>query len=271
MSTEVRKPPRCMQLKKQKHIEAWPERSAARGRPLVASYLGGRHRSYALAGTGEESLLQRGLYGSLCDWGNIMRLMKIKEFPLAVFALVIAAAPAAMASTCSVNDKLPATARIFAKTSAQGAWREYPSLAEAPQLALNGGMTAELVQQKKNSPSVTVIAPGEDFWSYTRYCYRDDGQLADVSFEIRTEMGWGYRMEGTAFLGGFSANTHEFFRTKDGKPIARPEGVGEAPLGLQPTLYLTVRELPFAPLLKTAVKSAHGNGSAPVTLASADN
>lgn len=59
-------------------------------------------------------------------------------------------------------------------------------------------------------------------------------------------------MEGTAFLGGFSDNTHEFFRIKDGKPIVRPAGVTEAPLGLKPTLYLTVEQLPFASMLKAA-------------------
>jgi len=197
--------------------------------------------------------------------------MKTKNLPLAVIALVIAGVPAAMASpACSVKDKAPSAARIFAKTSGPGAWREYRSLDAVPQVVLDSGLTAQFVQHKKSSPSVTVVAPGEDFWTYTRYCYRDDGQLADVSYEVRTTLGWGYRMEGTAFLGGFSANTHEFFRTKDGKPTSRPDGVADAPLGLQPTLYLKVSELPFASLLKTGAKTRPGR-HAEVALVSTGN
>lgn len=139
---------------------------------------------------------------------------------------------------------------------------------EVPELNLNGGLAAQFVQHRKDSPSVTIVKPGDHYWTYTRYCYGRDGQLGGVSFEARTELGWGYRMEGTAFLGGFSDNTHEFFRTKDGKPIARPAGVSEAPAGLQPTLYLTVEQLPFASLLKTAANPS-GKQSAAMTVTSA--
>ncbi len=142
---------------------------------------------------------------------------------------------------------------------------------DVPELNLNSGLAAQFVQRKNASPSVLIVKPVGSYWTYTTYCYKGDGQLAGVSFEIRTELGWGYRMEGTAFLGSFSDNTHEFFRVKDGKPIARPAGVSEAPEGLQPTLYLTVQDLPFAALLKTAASPSEKQGATGLTMTSAMN
>ncbi len=220
-------------------------------------------------GTGEEWALQPELYGSAPDRLNIMPLMKSALISFPFLALVIGFAPVVMAAPgCSPNAKVPATARTFAKTSAQSAWREYASMQDVPELNLNGGLAAQFVQRK--SPSVMIVKPGEDYWTYTNYCYGSDGRLAGVSFEVRTELGWGYRMEGTAFLGGFSDNTHEFFRTSDGKPIARPAGVSEAPASLQPTLYLTVAQLPFASLLNFAANPSAKQG-ATMSLTSAMN
>jgi hypothetical protein len=179
--------------------------------------------------------------------------------------------PIAMAAPgCSVHAKMAAAGRVFARANEHSSWQEYQSMQDVPELNLNGGLAAQFVQHKKESPSVRIVKPGQNYWTFTSYCYGNDGQLAGVSFEARTELGWGYRMEGTAFLGGFSDNTHEFFRTKDGKPIARPAGVSEAPAGLQPTLYLTVEQLPFAALLKTAANPS-GKQSAGLTLTSAMN
>jgi len=189
---------------------------------------------------------------------------------IALLALVCVAEPIGMAeSTCTVSDRVPSKAHILAKASDQGAWREVASLPSLPDLALSGGMTALLVQ-KRSSQSVTIVKPGQSFWTYTRYCYSGDGKLDGVGFEVRSHLGWGYRMEGSAFRGGFSASSHQFFRTKDGKAIPRPKGVDEAPLGLQPALYLSVSDLPFAALLKTTA-SPHGKQGATVTLARAGN
>jgi hypothetical protein len=220
------------------------------------------------AGTGEEWVLQPELYGSASDRMNIMRLMKTNRVALVLLSLVMCSTPIVMAAPgCSVNTKIPGAARVFARASDQSAWQEYPSMEDVPELKLNGGLAAQFVQHKKNSPAVTIVKPGLNYWTYTSYCYASDGQLAGVSFEVRTQLGWGYRMEGTAFLGGFSDNTHEFFQTKDGKPIARPEGVSEAPAGLQPTLYLTVEQLPFASLLKTAANPGRKQEAAQTTSA----
>src|ERR1700733_3516264 len=147
---------------------------------------------------------------------NIMQVMKTKRIPLAVSLLVIGLAPMAVAaSTCNVKDKVPATARIFARTSGYGAWHEYRSLDQIPQLKLDSGTTAQVLQRKKGIPSVTIVEPGEDFWLYTRYCYDDEGQLDGVTIELRTSLGWGHRVEGTVSGNEFNAVRSEFFSTKN--------------------------------------------------------
>jgi hypothetical protein len=194
--------------------------------------------------------------------------MKTKRFTLALSLLALGFPLAGKAApTCSVKDKVPSSARTFAKAGDDGAWREYPSTGQVPDVGFDSGITAQFVQHKKESPSVTMVKPGEQYWTYTKYCYGEDGQLAGVSFEIRTQLGWGYRVEGTASASGFSANSHEYFRTKDGKPIARPDGVADAPAGLAPTLYMKLGDLPFASLLKTTAK-AHAGRHAGMALVS---
>jgi hypothetical protein len=197
--------------------------------------------------------------------------MKAKRIPLTLSVFALGLSPVGMlASTCSVKDKLPSSARVFAKADDQSAWLEYPSAGQAPDVRLDSGMSARVVQHKREIPSVTIIKPGEDYWTYTKYCYGEDGHLEGVSFEVRTQLGWGYRVEGTGSGGGFSANAHEFFRTKDGKTIEKPEGVADAPAGLDPTVYMSVGEMPFAPLLKPAAKTRSKHHAA-MTLVSAQN
>jgi hypothetical protein len=182
--------------------------------------------------------------------------MKTKRFPFALLLLALGFPSAGKAAPpCSVKDKMPSSARIFATAGDDGTWREYTSDGQAPDVGLDSGMSAQFVQHKKESPSVTMVKPGEEYWSYTKYCYGEGGLLEGVSLEIRTQLGWGYRVEGTASASGFSANSHEFFRTKDGKTIAHPDGVADAPAGIEPTLYMKVSDLPFASLLKTATTS----------------
>jgi hypothetical protein len=195
--------------------------------------------------------------------------MKTKAFALALFLLALGFPHAGKAApACSVKDKVPSSARIFAKAGDDGAWREYPTPGPAPDVGLDSGMTAQFVQHKKESPSVTMVKPGEQYWSYTKYCYGDKGELAGVSLEIRTQLGWGYRVEGTASASGFSASSHEYFSTKNGKTIEKPYGVADAPAGLTPTLYMKVGDLPFAPLLKTAATKTHDRHHAGMALVS---
>ena len=186
--------------------------------------------------------------------------MKTKRIRLALAVFALGISPVVMsATTCSLKEKLPSSARIFAKADDQSSWREYTSAGHVPDLQLDSGMSAEVVQHKREIPSVTIVRPGEEYWTYTRYCFAEDGQLVGVSFEVRTQLGWGYRLEGTGSGGGFSANAHEFFRTKDGKTIEKPEGVADAPAGLEPTVYKSVSEFPFAALLKPPAKTRQGH------------
>jgi hypothetical protein len=165
---------------------------------------------------------------------------------LAHFAM---AAPA-----CNVKVKIPAKARIFARVNGQGEWREYQTMSDVPQLDLDSGMSAQFWQPKKHSPSVYVVEPGEDFWVYTRYCFSGDGKLENVSFEIRTPLGWGHRSAGSVTGTAFQPSSSQFFSTRSGKTIAKPNGVGDIPRDVKPTLYLKVSELPFAGLLSPATK-----------------
>lgn len=198
--------------------------------------------------------------------------MKTKRFPLALALLALGFPLAGKAApTCSVKDKVPSSARIFATAGGDGAWREYSSAGQVPDVGLDSGVTAQFVQHKKESPSVTMVKPGEDYWTYTKYCYGEDGELAGVSFEIRTQLGWGYRVDGTASASGFSASSHQYFQTKDGKPIARPDGVADAPTGLEPPLYMKVGDLPFASLLKPTTAKAHAGRHAGMALVSTGN
>jgi len=136
-------------------------------------------------------------------------------------------------------------------------WQEYHSLSDLPDLSLDSGVSAQFLQHKKGSPSVTIIQPGEDFWLYTRYCFDEEGQLAAMSFELRTSLGWGLRREGTAGGSSFSASPAEFFDTKTGKTVSRPMGVGSVPNGIRPQVYMKLGELPFAPLLSGAPGNVH--------------
>ena len=190
-----------------------------------------------------------------------MQLMKSIRLLVAFFALVLSVvtigySPIAMAApVCSLKVKMPADARTFAKTNNQNDWQEYQSLDAVPALSPASGVSAQFWQHKHGTPSVTMVEPGQDFQIETRYCFDEEGQLETVSFEIRTALGWGHRVEGTVMGGMFNESSSEFFRLKDGKTTPQPDFVGGVPAALKPKLYLSMSELPFAGLLETTVAS----------------
>jgi hypothetical protein len=187
---------------------------------------------------------------------NIIALMNNMRITFAVSALVLGLAPlAAAAPPCSVRSKVPASARTFAKVSDDSTWREFRSLGEVPQLELGNGMSAQFWQDKKKNSTVSIVEPGQDYWTYTRYCFDEEGQLEGVSYEIRTPLGWGHRAEGSVSGEAFDPSSQEFFRIKDGRQIVKPEGVDDAPAALQPALFLSVNQLPFAELLNVTTAS----------------
>jgi len=180
--------------------------------------------------------------------------MKLGQIGLILTAVLGLAHIAMAAPACDVKVKIPAKARTFARMNDQGEWREYRKLADVPQLDLDSGMSAQFWQPKRRSASVYVVEPGEDFWIYTRYCFAGDGKLENVSFEIRTPLGWGHRSEGSVAGTAFKPGSSEFFSTRNGKAIPKPDGVSDIPRDVKPTLYLKVSELPFAGLLSGASK-----------------
>jgi len=176
--------------------------------------------------------------------------MNAARTSVALVVLVIGFSPMAMAaSACSTKARIPAAARIFARASAQSDWSEYRSFKELPELKPESGMYAVYWQYNRKRSSVYIVEPGQDFWLYTRYCFSREGELEGMDFEIGTTLGWGHRAEGPVANGGFDASHGEFFSTGNGKAIGRPQGVGEIPPAVKPTLYRTIRDLPFALLL----------------------
>lgn len=186
-----------------------------------------------------------------------MRAMKPERISLAICVVILGLAQGALAApACSVKAKIPAGARTFAKTNEHGAWQEYGSLNEVPQLVLDSGISAQFWQDRNKTQSVYMVEPGQDFWTYTRYCFDGEGQLRGIGFAVVTPLGWGLRTGGFLSVGALNSSSSEFFDTKSGKTIPRPAGVGEFPVELRPPLYLAVSDLPFAPLLEGPQKPA---------------
>lgn len=166
------------------------------------------------------------------------------------FSAIAFAAPA-----CSLKARMPAGARTFAKVNHQSDWQEYQSLDAVPELSIAGGMSAQVWRPKYRKQSVTLVEQGQDFEIETKYCFDEGGELESVSFEIRTTLGWGHRVDGTVRGGVFKESSSEFFRLKDGKTIPQPDWVGGVPQALEPRLYSSVSKLPFARLMETTEAS----------------
>jgi hypothetical protein len=195
---------------------------------------------------------------------DIMRAMRSKRISLSICVVFLGLAQGAMAApACSVNAKIPAAARVFAKISNHGSWHEYGSMDRVPDLVLDSGMSAQFWREAKKRQSVYIVRPGQSFWTYTRYCFDKEGQLEGVGFSITTPLGWGIRTDGSMSVGAINAISSEFFDTRSGKAIPRPAGVGEFPVELRPPLYLTVSDLPFAPLLEGQKKASTESKPAP--------
>ena len=179
-----------------------------------------------------------------------MPVMKSKRLALFWCGLTFLAVPVTFAApACDVKAAVPQSARTYAKTGDQEGWREFRSVQDVPTLGTDGGMSAQLWRDETEASSVYMVVPGEDFWTYTRYCFGRGGQLERVSFEVRTAWGWSYRLEGQVIKGTLHSDSAEFFSTKNDRPISRPESASDISGALRPTLYLTTSKLPYAHLL----------------------
>jgi hypothetical protein len=178
-----------------------------------------------------------------------MLVMKSNRLAFFYCGLTFFAVPVTFASpVCDVKAAVPQSARTYAKTGDQEAWREFRSLQDVPALATDGGVSAQLWRDETGGSSVYMVEPGEDFWTHTRYCFDRGGQLERVSLEVRTAWGWDYRLEGSVVKGALRANSSEFFSTENERSISKPRGASDISEALKPTLYLTTSKLPFAHL-----------------------
>ena len=176
------------------------------------------------------------------------RLAFIALLNLAAFGGVARATQNATAQRCNIDQSQPAQ-RIFANPDGKQGWREYASAKDVPELQLGSGQFARLWSSRDGNFLVSTQEPGEDFASYTDYCFDSTGQLIGLKFQLRTAWGWGYREEGAIRKGTLAAEISEFFDTKTELRIARPEQSADIPDVLKPTLYLQKSRLPFFKLL----------------------
>ena len=145
----------------------------------------------------------------------------------------------ATAQRCGVDQDEPAQ-RIFADPD---------GLTDVPELELGFGESARLWAGGDGNLLIRAEEPGEDFAAYTDYCFNKAGQLVQIRFELRTAWGWGYRQEGPIAKGSIIAQTSEFFSTKTGESITKPDQAADVADALRPHLYLLKSQLPFSKLL----------------------
>ncbi len=167
---------------------------------------------------------------------------------LLCLSIVLCAKAAFADPGCSVKASVPPTARTFARTDDQSAWHEFQTMKQVPELG-DGGMSGQFWRDNDGNSSAYTVEPGEDFWTYARYCFDGAGELHEVGFEVRTAWDWGYRIDGTILNGQLRIRSAHFFSTANEEPIKRPTGADDIPNALKPSLYLTVRTLPFGNLL----------------------
>jgi hypothetical protein len=139
---------------------------------------------------------------------------------------------------------------VFGQVDAHQAWAEFKSIEAVPELSLDGGVSAQIWKEPNGSLLVRTVAPGKDFWAYTKSCYSKAGYLDSIEFELRTDWGWYYKAEGPFVMNRFHRSTEQFFDAKSNKPlVVRPQQPDDFPNMLIPVLYKRTKLLPFADLL----------------------
>jgi hypothetical protein len=152
------------------------------------------------------------------------------------------------AQRCGVDSEQSAT-RIFANSDGKHGWHEYRNVKEVPELVLGFGQFAKFWTGTHGMVLIRLEEPGEDFAAYSDYCFDKDGHLVALKFELRTAWGWGYREEGAVTNDELTPQISEFFDTKNGAPVKRPEQADDIPDALKPRLYVHKSRLPFAKFL----------------------
>jgi hypothetical protein len=138
---------------------------------------------------------------------------------------------------------------VFAKTDESTPWRSFQSTAELPELDNDSGMKAQIWRAPAGSFLVRMEQQGEDFATYTNYCFTRSGSLRRIRFEVRTAWGWGYRLDSPFDHGSIHSGAGQFFDTKTEAEIPRPEQASDIRDALKPVNYPTVQSLPFSKLI----------------------
>jgi hypothetical protein len=154
------------------------------------------------------------------------------------------------ASACGVEDARPPQ-QVFADPDSKQRWSEYPGVMDVPDLPNDSEANyAASWTGSEGKVLIMMQGDGEDFGSYTHYCFGKTGELLSLKFELRTAWGWGFREEGPVHNGVLKANVAEFFETTNEKRIRRPRDASAIPEALKPTIYKQLRRLPFANLIQ---------------------
>jgi hypothetical protein len=149
-----------------------------------------------------------------------------------------------------MNPSGPAQ-RVFAQVDTKHTWAEFKSIEAIPELNLDGGISAQVWKEPSGSMLVRTVAPGEDFWAYTKSCYSKAGYLDSIEFELHTAWGWYYKAEGPFIMNRFHRATEQFFNSKTDQPlVVSPQEPDDSPGMLIPVLYKRTKMLPFADLLE---------------------
>lgn len=160
------------------------------------------------------------------------------------------------APACDVMAQVPASARVFAKPSGDGAWREYRTLESVPDPAGPGAEIAQYSTDANGAPSVYILGFDKDDRIYARYCFDSGNKLGSIGFLVDTRWGWGFRLNGPVVQGAIQVQSSDFFDDSSGATIAKPANADDIAAALKPTLYLETGKLPFATLLAQPAKPA---------------
>ncbi len=101
--------------------------------------------------------------------------------------------------------------------------RLFPKIESVPSLDLEGGISAEVWLEADDATLVRTVEPGHDFWTYTKYCFAQNGALVYCDLEVRTAWGWGYHSEGPVANGRFHSAGERFLETKKDQSIPKPQ------------------------------------------------
>jgi hypothetical protein len=177
--------------------------------------------------------------------------MRVTKWIVAACCLIMSTGACASSNWCGVNEDTVAK-RVFAKVNDDAPWREFANMQAVPEIV--NGVSAQVWNGPKDSLIVRTAEPGEDFWSFTDYCFDQGGNLTRIRFQLRTAWGWGFRVDEAVENSALRNKSETFFDTKTQKPIARPDQADDIREAMQPTIYSRVSRLPFSQLLRIALE-----------------